>query len=204
MIKHDFQQHSEAWYLARCGRITGTRFKDLMAGKETTTYQGLILTLACEIITEKQEEGFTSADMLHGTETEPIARNYYAELFGVKVDEVGFITPEQDSPFAEWVGISPDGLLPDGGLLEIKCPKPKTHLGYIEGNKLPTEYRHQVQGQLFVTGAPYCDFMSFVEDMKPFIIRVYPDEKLHQEYAERLKVLIEEVKNKLKIYENYE
>ena len=203
MIKHDFEQHSEAWYLARCGRITGIRFKELMAGKETKTYQDLILTLACEIITEKQEDSYTSADMLHGTETEPIARKAYEEIMETEAKEIGFITPDEDNPFNEWVGISPDGLLSDGGLLEIKCPKPKTHLGYIEGNKLPTEYRHQVQGQLFVTGAPYCDFMSFVEDMKPFIIRVYPDEKLHQDYTQRLSELIQEVKNKLNIYEQY-
>ena len=75
---------------------------------------------------------------------------------------------------------------------------------YIEADKLPTEYRYQVQGQLFVTGFEYCDFMSYAEDMKPFIKRVYPDLELFKEFEKRLDKLIIDVKNKLTIYNNYD
>lgn len=202
MIIHNIEQHSEAWHYLRCGRVTGTRFKSLMAGETTATYKDLITQLACEIITGQQEDAYVSADMERGTMLEPVAREAYEMEFGQEVKQIGFITPD-DSEFADWVGISPDGMLQDGGLLEIKCPKYKTHLEYIEADKLPSEYRYQVQGQLFVTEAPYCDFMSYAVNMKPFIIRVYPDTELFSQFEIRLRKLIEEVQTKLKIYQNY-
>ena len=204
MIIINCEQKSELWHESRCGRITGTRFKSLMAGESTATYKDLVTNIACEIITGKQEENYVSADMEKGIELEPVARRLYEELFGIRVAQIGFIIPDEDNRFHEWVGISPDGILPDYGILEIKCPKFKTHLGYIEDNRLPTEYRHQVQGQLFVTGLDYCDFMSFATDMKPFIIRVYPDRELFKEFETRLDKLIIEVKQKLIFYNKYD
>lgn len=204
MIIHNIEQKSEAWYELRCGRVTGTRFKSLMAGESTATYKDLVTNLACEIITRKQEENYVSADMERGIELEPIARNLYSELTEAEVKEIGFITPDDDNIYSEWIGISPDGVLSDNGLLEIKCPKFKTHLEYIISGTLPSEYRHQVQGQLFVTGYKYCDFMSYAENMTPFIIRVYPDEELFREFEKRLNKLIIEVKEKLNNYYKYE
>ena len=204
MIIWNFEQKSEAWHEARCGRVTGTRFKSLVAGTGTQTYKDLVTNMACEIITRKQEETYVSADMERGVELEPIARVLYSEITGIDVREMGFISPDDDTPYAEWIGISPDGVLPDKGLLEIKCPKFKTHLEYIEANKLPSEYKYQVQGQLFVTGYDYCDFMSYAEGMKPFIYRVFPDYELFKEFEQRLDKLILDVKEKLSIYENYD
>lgn len=204
MIIWNFEQKSEAWHEARCGRVTGTRFKSLVAGTGTQTYKDLVTNMACEIITRKQEETYVSADMERGVELEPIARVLYSEITGIDVREMGFISPDDDTPYAEWIGISPDGVLPDNGLLEIKCPKFKTHLEYIEANKLPSEYKYQVQGQLFVTGYDYCDFMSYAEGMKPFIYRVFPDYELFKEFEQRLDKLILDVKDKLSIYENYD
>lgn len=204
MIIWNFEQKSEAWHEARCGRVTGTRFKSLVAGTGTQTYKDLVTNMACEIITRKQEETYVSADMERGVELEPIARVLYSEITGIDVREMGFISPDDDTPYAEWIGISPDGVLPDNGLLEIKCPKFKTHLEYIEANKLPSEYKYQVQGQLFVTGYDYCDFMSYADGMKPFIYRVFPDYELFKEFEQRLDKLILDVKDKLSIYENYD
>jgi putative phage-type endonuclease len=202
MIIHNIDQGSEAWYQARAGRVTGTRFKALVAGKSTTTYKDLVTNIACEIITGKAEETYSNTIMEHGIETEPIARKMYESLFDVEVAIAGFITPDEDYKYYDWIGISPDGLL-DNGILEIKCPLMKTHLEYIEANKLPSEYRYQVQGQLFVTGLSYCHFMSFVEGMKPFIIPVLPDLELFKEFEKQLDVLILQVKNKLLTYNKY-
>src|SRR5664279_5721337 len=169
MILHKIEQHSEAWFVSRCGRVTGTCFKALIASETTATYKDLITDIACEIITGRQQESnYSNANMEHGTETEPKARKEYEIIFDCDVKEVGFVTPDEDHKYHEWIGVSPDGILSDNGLLEIKCPMMKTHLGYIEAKKLPSEYRYQVQGQLFVTGYDYCDFMSYVEGMKPF------------------------------------
>jgi len=208
MILHNIEQQSEAWHEIRCGRVTGTRFKLLVAGESTATYKDLVTNIACEIITGRAEESYSNAIMEHGIQTEPIAREEYKTIFDIDVDTIGFITPDEDNKYHDWIGISPDGLLPTDqpyyGILEIKCPLMKTHLGYIEANKLPAEYRYQVQGQLFVTGLEYCDFMSYVEGMKPFIIRVYPDIELFKEFERRLDILIEQVKEKLEIYNKYD
>lgn len=204
MIIHEIEQQSEAWFEARCGRVTGTRFKALVAGETTATYKDLVTNIACEIITRKAEETYSNANMEHGLETEPIARNEYVVLFDKAVREVGFITPDEDNKYHHWVGISPDGIMEDKGILEIKCPLMRTHLEYIEAGKLPSEYRYQVQGQLFVTGFDYCDFMSYVEGMKPFVIRVYPDIELFKEFELRLDRLIEQVDEKLIKYEKYD
>jgi putative phage-type endonuclease len=204
MIIHNIEQGSEAWFSARCGKVTGTRFKALVAGESTATYKDLLTNIACEIITGKAEETYSNANMEHGTETEPIARAEYESLFGVTVKTAGFITPDEDHKYHDWIGISPDGLLFTDGLLEIKCPLMRTHFEYIEANKLPSEYRYQVQGQLFVTGLSYCHFMSFVEGMKPLIVPVVPDLELFKEFERRLDALIIQVQNKLNVYNNYD
>lgn len=203
MIILNIEQRSEAWFEARCGRVTGTRFSELVAGESTKTYKDLVSDIACEIITRRQDEGYTNAAMEHGIETEPEARAEYEYLTGVKVTEAGFVIPDEGHKYHDWIGVSPDGLPPDG-LIEIKCPMMRTHLDYIEANKLPSQYRHQVQGQMFVTGLPYCDFVSYVEDMKIFIIRVYPDKELFTEFETRLDKLIVDVNNKLDKYNKYD
>jgi len=201
MIKFNIDQQSEAWFDARCGRVTGTRFKSLVAGASTQTYKDLLADIVCEIITGRKEESYSNAIMEHGIETEPLARAEYEDLFECEVEQVGFIIPDEDNKYHEWIGISPDGMT--DGLLEIKCPLMKTHLKYISKGEFPSDYRYQVQGQLFVTGLPYCDFMSYVEGMKPFIVRVYPEPDLFKEFETRLDILIGQVKQELETYEKY-
>lgn len=203
MIIYNCEQGSEAWFQARCGRITGTRFKDLMAGESTDTYKKLVSNIVCEIITGKMEETYSNANMEHGVETEPLARIEYESIFDVEVKQVGFIIPDEDHKYHDLIGISPDGLLPYNGILEIKCPLARTHLDYIEANRLPTEYRYQVQGQLFVTEYDHCHFMSFVEGMKPFIFPVKPDTELFKEFERRLDLIKIHIKNKLNLYKQY-
>jgi putative phage-type endonuclease len=204
MIINNCEQGSESWYLARCGRVTGTRFKNLMSKDTTDSYKDLITDITCEMITMTAEESYSNANMEYGLETEPEARKLYESIFDVEVKTVGFIMPDEDNRFHEWIGISPDGLLPNNGILEIKCPKMRTHLEYIERGTLPSEYRYQVQGQLFVTGFDQCHFMSYVKNMKPFIIPVYPDLELFKEFEIRLDKLIEQVKLKLENYHKYD
>lgn len=200
MIKIYCEQGTDEWFNYRLGRITGTRFKALMAGEATQTYKDLITDLCGEIITQEAEETYSNALMERGKDLEPEARMEYAEMFG-DVEEVGLCIPDEDNDFYEWIGVSPDGITE--GLLEIKCPLRKTHLNYIEKNRLPNEYKWQVYGQLYVTGLPYCDFMSYYPGMKPFIIRVYPDDDINKEIGARIGVTIERVKEKLEMYNNY-
>jgi len=202
MIIYEIDQRSEAWHQARCGRITGTRFKFLMAGENTKTYNDLVKDIAGEILTGKMEETYHNEIMERGVEMEEEARKEYENIFDIQVNQVGFIIPDEDDPYHEWIGISPDGIV-DDGLLEIKCPLMKTHLTYIEKGVLPAEYRYQVQGQLFVTGLNHCDFMSYFPDLKPFIIRVSPDQELHEEFRRRLDQFLLDVADLLEKYKNY-
>ena len=204
MIKHMMEQRSEAWFDVRLGRITGTGFASLMAAKTTAAYKNLIANVVAEIITREAETiDFTTADMQHGIDTEPEAAEYYSSLLGVKLYEVGFVTPDEDNKYSEWVGVSPDRLIQDGGILEIKCPKRSTHLYYIQSGKLPSTYKWQVYGQLYVMGAKYCDFMSYVKGLKPFIIRVYPNTEIFAEIEKELDIFVIKVKEMLKAYNNY-
>jgi len=202
MIIHNIDQHSEAWHEIRCGRVTGTRFKALVAKETTDTYKDLLTNIACEIITHRAEETYSNALMEKALELEPVAREVYEDITGNIVKTAGFITRDEDDEFEEWIGISPDGMIEDG-LLEIKCPLMRTHMEYIMANKLPAEYRYQVQGQLFVSGLKFCDFMSFAEGMKPFIIRVYPEPELFAIFEQQLRVVILQVKELLNNYHKY-
>jgi len=202
MIIIDCEQRSEAWHQVRLGRFTASKFSDVMAGETTETYKGLIVDIAGEILTGEAEEGYTSADMERGVELEPEARYEYSLIAG-DVIEIGFVIPDETDELHDFVGVSPDGFINDG-ILEIKCPKLKTHLNYIRANVLPNAYKWQVQGQLMITGAKWCDFMSYYPKLKPFIIRVLPDLKMQEELRARLLSSIEKVKETIEIYNNYE
>lgn len=173
-------QKSDQWFAARCGKFTGSRFADVLAkskkdGKPLKARQDLIWQLAAERIQGYQPQGASSYSMQWGNDAEPIARQAYELKTGEFVTEEGFIQhPEYD-----FVGISPDGVIGDDGLLEIKCPKsPEIHLQRFL-NGVPDEYVPQIQGALWVTGRQWIDFVSFdpdtADEFKMLIIRVLPD-----------------------------
>ena len=201
MIKVNIEQHSEAWHQIKLGRFTGSRFAKLMAGETTDTYKDLLVEVAGEILTGESEETYINADMERGSELEPEARQQYENIFG-EVEQCGFILLDENNPIQEYVGYSPDGLIKDG-LIEIKCPKLKTHINYIRANILPNTYKWQVQGGLMITGAKWCDFISYYPNLKPFIIRVYPDLEMHKQLTERIKISIIRLNEILKTYKEY-
>lgn len=199
MITIEIEQGSEAWFQNRLGRVTGTRFKALMSGESTQTFKDLITTLTGEILSSEIEETYSNAIMERGKELEPIARKEYENIFEYEVKEIGFILPDENEFYFDYVGYSPDG-----EKLEIKCPLIKAHLNYIEKNKLPNEYKWQVQGGLFVTKWDYMDFMSYFPNLKPFIIRVLPDLEMHKAIEDRLKIAINLIKEKIENYNKYD
>ena len=113
--------------------------------------------------------------MQFGTETEPLARSAYEAETGCSVDEVGFC----QHPSIKRAGASPDGLVGNSGLVEIKCPKVATHLAYLIANVVPAAYKNQMMFQLAVTGREWCDFVSFRPDLPEhlqlFIVRFKRD-----------------------------
>jgi putative phage-type endonuclease len=157
------EQGSPEWFAARCGVVTSSKFSDVMAkgrGNEPSkTRLTYMKELACERITSKVQESYSNAWMQRGTELEPQARAMLELDKGFDVELVGFIKMNED------IGSSTDGLIGDDAVLEIKCPKHTTHLDYLlDNNSLYTDYKTQVQGELFVTGRKKAYLCSFHPD----------------------------------------
>lgn len=140
---------------------------------DNETSRGLTLTLAAERVAGWTEETPMTSDMWRGVECEPYAREKYAEHFA-PVTEVGFMRRDE----ATWtLGYSPDGLVGDDGLIEIKSPRAKTHLNTILADEVPAQYMAQCQAGLLVSGRKWLDFVSYVGGMPLYRKRVTPDEK---------------------------
>ena len=93
-------------------------------------------------------------------------------------------------------GASPDGLVGDDGLLEIKCPfEADIHVEYLRAQALPDKYKPQVMGQLWITGREWCDFLSYHERMKPMLVRVYRDEEYITVLEQIVNEAVKEISN---------
>jgi predicted phage-related endonuclease len=136
-----------------------------------------------------------------GTATEPLARVAYELHTGSDVSQVAFV----DHPNVEWFGCSPDGVVGDEGLIEIKCGNTTTHLDWMEDGKVPTKHIPQIMAQMSVTGRKWCDFVSYdprlPEDLQLFIVRVNRDQEYIDSMEAEVKKFLKEVEetiNKLK------
>jgi putative phage-type endonuclease len=171
----DLEQRSDEWYAARRGMITASAVGKLLTPTlkvaDNDTSRGLTAELAAERITGRTEETAITPDMWRGIEHEPYARDVYAEHYA-PVAEVGFMIREED----DWqLGYSPDGLVGDDGLIEIKCPRAKAHIATILGDGVPNQYMAQLQAGLLVSGRAWIDYVSFVGGMPLYRKRVEPD-----------------------------
>lgn len=166
------KQRSEAWYKARAGRITGSRFARAMASKHSSTYRSLIDELVQERRTGRSlDGGYINAAMQWGMDHENNARQWYVRAHNCHVAEVGFVVhPEHD-----FVGISPDGLVAEDGLIEIKCPQIKAFRQVADAREMPSRYRWQVQGQLWVCRRQWLDFVCFYPPNQGIVIRIFQD-----------------------------
>jgi putative phage-type endonuclease len=131
--------------------------------------------LICERLTGTVQASFTNAAMIHGTETEPEARRAYEFFVDRDVQQVGFVP----HPTIAMAGASPDGLVGDDGLLELKCPNSATHIETLLLGRIPEKYHFQMQFQMACTGRQWCDFASYdnrlPERMRLFVKRVARD-----------------------------
>lgn len=173
------EQGSEEWFTIRIGKVTASRVADVIAKTKTgysASRDNYMAQLVCERLTSQKGESFTNAAMQHGTDTEPLARAAYEALKDVLVDEVGFVP----HPTIKMAGASPDGMVGDDGLLEIKCPNTATHIETLLSESVPGKYFTQMQFQLSCTGRQWCDFVSFdnrlPEELQLFVKRVPRDE----------------------------
>lgn len=166
------EQGSAEWKACRAGRITGSRMAAVLdrtkKGEDGAKRRDLKATILAEALTgEPEPEGFVSYEMRWGTDTEPLARAEYEIRTGYMVDQVGFIL----HPIHLRFGVSPDGIVnptatAEGinsieGMVEIKCPKTATHLGYMLAGVVPEAYEPQMMWEMANTDAQWCDFVSY-------------------------------------------
>ena len=185
-IVMDIEQRSAEWIKCRIGIPTASCFDRIITpatGKPSASAVAYRRELLAEWLMGEPVSIKESGWMQRGTEMEPEARAFYEFEADAEVTEAGFVFLDE----RRLIGCSPDGLVGDDGLVEIKCPSPGVHVSYLIDAKLPTAYIPQVQGCLWVTGRKWCDFISYHPDMEPLIVRVMRDE----DYIGRMATLIE-------------
>ncbi|HMO76747.1 MAG TPA: YqaJ viral recombinase family protein [Sphingopyxis sp.] len=159
-MTEDVEQRTDDWFAARLGKVTASKIADVMAKTRTgwgASRANYAAQLVCERLTGVRGEGFTNAAMQWGSDTEPQARAFYELETGTVVAECGFF----DHPSIAMTGASPDGLVGDDGLVEIKCPNSATHIATLRGEPIADKYIKQMQWQMACTGRQWCDFASF-------------------------------------------
>lgn len=175
LVVHNMRQGSEEWDAIRRGKATASCFDRIVTPAKLQFGSGA-KSYACEKVAEILGVDSTppppSFWMERGIEMEPFARQELSERLGQTITEVGFIQPFEG---ARW-GCSLDGIVADGTIIETKCPKAETLIGYHAAEVLPAEYRIQVQAELWMTGSSCCHFMAWHPEIEPFYIPVYPDQ----------------------------
>lgn len=196
------EQRSEEWFQARLGKVTASRVADVLAkikSGESASRRNYKIQLVSERLTGEKQETYVNQAMQDGIDREQFARDRYVQQFG-EVEEVGFVK----HPTLE-AGASPDGMVGDDGIIEIKCPMGSTHTETLMTQDIPSKYIPQVQFQLLVTGRKWCDFVSynpmFPEHLQVFVKRIEADPVYQKELESEVKQFLGEVDdviNKLK------
>lgn len=197
---NDIIQGSVEWFAIRAGKVTASRVADVVAKTKTgwgASRANYMAELIAERLTGEAAERFTNAAMQWGTDHEPDARAAYEFFRDATVTEIGFV---EHSSIA-MTGASPDGLVGDDGLVEIKCPNTATHLETLLSQTVPAKYVTQMLWQMACTGRKWCDFVSYdprlPESMSLFVKRIDRDDKRIAELEADVGAFLDETASKL-------
>ena len=189
-------QRTNEWDQARLGKVTASMVFAVMAKTKSgpsASRKNYRADLLVERLTGQKKEGFTSEAMLWGTNNEPMARGAYEAKNGIMVEEVGFVK----HPTIEGFGASPDGLVGDDGLVEIKCPNTATHLETMADGEIDGKYQWQMLAQMACTGRKWCDFVSYdqrlPEGLNFVVIRFERDQKAIDEMENEIILFLAEL-----------
>lgn len=195
----DVAQGTPEWHLARAGKVTASRMGDALSRSrdrksEGSTRRKYRAQIIAEIITGRsQEDSFTSRAMKEGVENEPFARASYEVLRGLFVEQVGFVL----HPTMDRYGCSPDGMVGDDGMVEIKCPEPQTHIFWMLGNEVPAEHQAQMHSEMDCCERRWNDFVSYCPllpaPLNLFVKRLPRDDKRIAEIRAEVVVFNREV-----------
>jgi len=190
------EQQTEQWHNARLGKVTASRLSDVMARTKTgygASRANYMTELVLERLTGRRAEGYTNAAMQWGIDTEADAKAAYEFRTNAEIVSVGFI----DHPLIDMTGASPDGLIGEDGLIEIKCPNSATHIDYLLTGMVPKKYDLQMQWQMACTGRQWCDFVSYDPRLPPnlsmLVKRIDRDNDLIAEMEIEVREFLDEV-----------
>lgn len=197
-------QRSPEWFKARLGKLTGSKASDMLStiksGGEAAGRRNLRVQLVLERITGRSSEnGWQSDAMRQGTEREVDACAVYEALTGRILLKSGFLVHE-----TLMAGCSLDGHVDDDftGIIEVKAPLPATHLDYLKSGTIPGEYQKQILHNLWITGAQWCDWLSynpdFPEPLQVKLVRVERDKEAIEEYQDKARAFLAEVDREVK------
>lgn len=203
-IHDDVDQGSGEWLAMRCGILTASEMGLVLTPTlkiaNNDKVRGHVWEKAAQQITKYVEPSFINEAMLRGHEDEIIARDLYNNEYA-PVQEVGFITND------EWgfvIGCSPDGLVSDDGMIEIKSRvqkhQIKTIVQYREGNKTPPEFMLQVQTQMLVTGRKWSDLVSFSSGLPMASMRIFADVEIQEKIVLAARAFYQEVNKAVAVY----
>ena len=199
---YEFEQGSEEWDDARRGIVTASVVGQLLTSSASIASndisRSLTLKLTAERITGYTEPTYVSTDMARGTYDEPIARDHYSEHIA-PVTQVGFMVRDE---FGFKLGYSPDGLVGDDGLIEVKSRRQKKHLETILTDKVPAENMAQIQCGLLVSRRKWCDYVSWCGGMPMWTIRVTPNRHWQEAILEAVAAFEETATTMITRYEN--
>ena len=193
-------QRTEEWFNARLGKVTASKVTDVIARTKNgyaASRANYMAQLIVERLTNKKQESYSNSAMDWGTEQEPYARSEYEAMLMLFVEEVGFV----EHPFIPMAGASPDGLVSDDGLVEIKCPNTATHIETILTKKVDQKHINQMQWQMASTNRLWCDFVSYdprlPKTLQMFVMRVVRDDKFILSLEAEVNKFLTEVEEKL-------
>jgi putative phage-type endonuclease len=194
------EQRTTEWFQARLGKVTSSRVADVIAKTKTgysASRENYMAQLVVERMTNKISESYTNAAMEWGVANEKFARAAYELKMDIMVDETGLV----DHPTIPMAGASPDGLVGEDGLVEIKCPNTATHIETLLSGEPDAKYVKQMQWQMSCTGRAWCDFVSFdprmPENLRLFVKRVQRDDSLIAELEEEVRKFLAELEGKV-------
>lgn len=199
------EQRTDDWFTARLGKVTASRISDVVAKTKSgvsASRGNYMAQLIVERMTNKPTESYSNSAMQWGTDTEPLARAAYEMATNTMVEEVGFVP----HPHLEMCGASPDGLVGDDGLIEIKCPNTSTHIEFLISGDIDNKYLLQMQWQMACTGRKWCDFVSFdprmPEALQLKIICVHFNEMLVADLEHQVEQFLNETQEKVDFLNN--
>lgn len=195
----EFPQYSDLWFKERRGKPSASAFKRIITPAKAE-YSKAAISYAFELVGDlydslyPRKDSFATAAMRRGLEQEPESRRYYSMIRNEPVTEVGGCLSD-----CERFWSSPDGLVGEDGVLELKNLDPEAHVEHLYYGTLPDEFKVQVHAHLVVTGRKWCDLLAYLPGAPPLLVRTEPDEftdKLRV-CLEKFSVQFEEVKAKI-------